>query len=144
MKRFLVLISLVTILFIPQAVLAVTPNLGKITPPASIKDIGVGAAGLGTFFSNIIEIIYVVGGIIFIFMLVFSAVQWLISGGDKEKVAQAKARLTYAIMGIVLLAVSFILIGTIGKITGFTLFQGQNNPPVTPTPYCQGSTCINP
>ena len=58
-------------------------------------------------------------------MVVISALQWIVSGGDKEAVAKARSRLTYAIIGIVLLALSFLILRVIGQITGFSFFKGS-------------------
>lgn len=101
---------------------------GQIIPPPPVSAIGSGAAGISQFLSRIIELIYIVAGIIFVFMVILSAIQWIISGGDKEAVSKARARLTYAIIGIVLLALAFVFIKLIGQITGFEFFAGQNNP----------------
>jgi hypothetical protein len=102
--------------------------LGKITPPEAIRDLGFGSAGISNVLSNVIQIIYVVAAIVFVFMVVISAFQWIISGGDKEKISQARSRLTNAIIGIFLLAVAFVIIRVVGQITGFEFFSGQNNP----------------
>jgi len=99
--------------------------LGKIIPPPQVIGLGVGAAGISRVLSNIIIIIFVVASILFVFMVVISALQWIVSGGDKEAVAKARSRLTYAIIGIVLLALSFLILRVIGQITGFSFFKGS-------------------
>lgn len=106
--------------------------LGKILPPIQVRSLGSGASGISNVLNNAIQLIYVVSGIIFIFMVVFSAVQLIMSGGDKEKIGQARQRLTYAIAGIVLLSIAFVLIKVVGQITGFTFFNGQNDQPYNP------------
>lgn len=98
---------------------------GQIIPPASIQFIGSGSSGISNLLSKIIELIYVVAGVVFVFMVIVSAFQWIVSGGDKEAVAKARGRLTYAIIGIIILALSFVIISTVGKITGFEFFAGQ-------------------
>lgn len=119
--------------------------LGKINPPIQVRNLGPGATGISNVLNNAIQIIYVIAGIIFIFMVVFSALQWIMSGGDKEKVGAARARLTYAIIGIVVLALAFVLIKIVGQITGFTFFVGQNTSnPGNPLSLIQrGGVCGN-
>lgn len=107
---------------------------GKITPPPQIGNIGFGAAGISNLLNKIIQLIYMGASVVFLFMIIFSAFQWITSGGDKEKVGQARARLTHAIIGITLLALAFVIARIIGGITGFNFFSGQNNVGVTPTP----------
>lgn len=101
---------------------------GRVTPPSPVAAIGFGAAGIGNFLTNVIILIYVVAAIVFVFMVVISAFQWIVSGGDKEKIAAARQRLTWAIVGITLLALAFVIINLIGQITGFKFFEGQTIP----------------
>lgn len=100
--------------------------IGKIEPPEQIGKLGFGADGLSNFLSRIIGLIFTAATIIFVFMVIITAVQWILSGGDKEAVAGARKRLTWAIIGIVFLALAFIIIKVIGQITGFEFFAGQN------------------
>jgi hypothetical protein len=95
---------------------------GKVQAPDFVNRIGFGAAGISTVLTNIIRLIYIVAGIIFVFMVIFSAVQWITSGGDKEKYGQARQRLTHAIIGIALLALAGVIITTLGNILGFEFF----------------------
>lgn len=85
-----------------------------------------GAGGIGFFLTQVIGLIYVAATIIFVFMILISGFQWIISGGDKEAVGKARGRLIWAIIGITILALAFVIIRAIGQITGFTFFEGQN------------------
>ncbi|MBI4037064.1 hypothetical protein HY385_01430 [Candidatus Daviesbacteria bacterium] len=103
---------------------AIDQVFGKISPPEQIKpltDLG-GAGGISQVLSSMVEIIYIVASIVFVFMVVISAFQWIISGGDKEAVGNARKRLTYAIIGIAMLALAFVILKAIGDITGFHFF----------------------
>lgn len=113
----------------PHFVLAqsVSDVFGQVVPPDPIKNLGFGAKGLSNVLSKIIQLIYTVAAVLFVFMVIISAVQWILSGGDKEAVGNARKRLTYATIGIVLLAIAFVIIRVIGQITGFEFFVGQNN-----------------
>jgi len=97
---------------------------GQITAPTQIQSIGSGAAGISNLLSKIIELLYIAAGLIFVFMVITSAFQWITSGVDKEAVSKARGRLTYAIIGIVIMALAFVIIRLIGQITGFTKFFG--------------------
>lgn len=98
---------------------------GEIIPPLAVQNLGFGALGISNLLSKIIQLIYMVAGIIFVFMVIISAVQWIVSGGDKEAVGKARGRLTWAVIGIVFLALAWVIISVIGTITGFTFFTGQ-------------------
>lgn len=98
---------------------------GKIPAPSPVQALGEGGIGIGKFLSNLIELIFIAAGIVFIFMLLWGAFAWLISGGEKEKLASAQQRILHAIIGLVLLAISFALISVIGTFTGFKLFEPE-------------------
>lgn len=127
MKKVNLIIATIYSFFIPTVTVfadQVEDVFGKVVPPAQVRpltDLG-GAGGLSFFLSRIIELIYVVAGLLFVFMLVFSALQWITSGGEKEAVGKARSRLTYAIIGIVLLSLTFVILRVIGQITGFSFF----------------------
>ncbi|MBI2021474.1 hypothetical protein HYS93_01155 [Candidatus Daviesbacteria bacterium] len=104
---------------------------GRVEPPPAISSIGFGSSGLGKFFGNIIKIIYAVAGIAFIFMIVWGAFQWIISGGDKESIAKARARIMQAIVGIVILALAALIITIFGNLTGFKFFNTASPPTAT-------------
>lgn len=87
-----------------------------------IRKGGEGAGGISLVLSNLINLIYVLATIIFVFMLIWGAFEWLTSGGDKEKVAAARSRLINAFIGIVLFAVAFAILRLVGTFTGFTFF----------------------
>lgn len=113
---------------------------GKVNPPDFIRNLGKGSVGIGNVLSNIITLIYIISGIVFLFMVVIGAFQWIISGGDKDKVAGARARITQAVIGIVLLALAFLIIGVIGQITGFKFFVGQGSSQSTSDRFTPPST----
>lgn len=99
--------------------------IGKINPPAEVSALGSGSAGINHLLGNMIQLIYAVAGVIFVFMVIISGVQWILSGGDKEAVGKARGRLTWAVIGIVFLALAWVIISVIGQVTGFTFFAGQ-------------------
>lgn len=101
-------------------------TFGKIPVPSPVAALGEGGIGIGNFLSSLISLIFTVSGIVFIFMLLWGAFSWLISGGEKEKLAAAQQRIIHAIIGLILIAISFALIGIIGAFTGFELFKGQS------------------
>lgn len=100
---------------------------GQIPLPGPIANIPglTGAAKLSSVLSTGIVLLYIFGSIAFVFMIVWAAIRWITSGGDKEAVASARKRITWAIIGLILLSLAFLIIGIIGNITGFSLFQGN-------------------
>ena len=102
-------------------------DLGKIIPPPVLEPFTgnkTGTQGFSLFLSNLIELIYALAGIVLVFMLVWGAWEWLVSGGDKEKIAAARSRIIHAIIGLMLFAIAFAVIGALGTFTGFKFFEG--------------------
>lgn len=68
-----------------------------------------------------LSVIVVVVAIIFFFMLVVGGVQWITSGGDEKKVAAARAQITNALIGLVIVFASWAIVSLLGSIFGFSL-----------------------
>lgn len=96
---------------------------GNITPPKALQNLGFGSIGISSFANALIGLIYMLAAVIFVFILLWGAIEWLMSGGDKEKVGSAQKRLTNAIIGIIILGVTFAILDLIGIFTGFTFFN---------------------
>lgn len=68
---------------------------------------------------NSIILLFTVGGIGAVIYFIWGTVDWILSGGDKEKVANARKKMTHALIGLALMALSFVIIRTVGSIVGF-------------------------
>lgn len=89
-------------------------NTGGDGSPASFSD-------LNTLFETIVSGILSLGGIVLLIMLLLGGFKYITSGGDPKAAEGAKNTITYAIVGLVLLVGSYILLQTIGVITGVDL-----------------------
>jgi hypothetical protein len=59
---------------------------------------------------TLINVLYVVGVVAFFFMLVIGGIQWLSSGGDQQALANAKARIQHAVIGLTILMSAFAIV----------------------------------
>jgi len=64
---------------------------------------------VGQLISTGITVVIAIGTIIFFVFLVAGGIQWLTSGGDKAKVQQARDHITNALIGLVILALSWAI-----------------------------------
>jgi len=60
--------------------------------------------------------------ILCIFFIIWSGIQWITAGGDKNGVEQARARLTYSIVGLIVAFVAYFVVGIIGTIFHISFF----------------------
>lgn len=61
-------------------------------------------------FTNITNTILYIVGIIAIIMLIFGGIRYITSGGDKQKVTDAKNTILYAIVGLVIALLAFAIV----------------------------------
>lgn len=118
MKAILAFLILI-FLFLPNSIYAQI-GLQRDKAPKGIIAPGSGESGkaLGTLVQNTIIIFFSVGAIGFIIMFLWGAVDWILSGGDKEKIAAARKRITTAIVGLTLLSLTFLIMLVAGQILG--------------------------
>jgi len=94
-------------------------TLGTISNPV-IGDLGkqTGVSFFQKLLPAAISLVFIGGSIIFFFMLVMGAIQWISSGGDKQALEGARSKLTNALIGIVILFSSFAIIKLIEMFFG--------------------------
>jgi len=86
-----------------------TEKLGTILPTGNIND----------FVVRIINAVTVVLGVIMVAMLVYGGAMYLTSAGNQERVESGKKAITYAVIGIAIVAAARIIAEfVIGAVTG--------------------------
>jgi hypothetical protein len=79
--------------------------------------------GFETIFGRVVSVALGFGGVVLLIMLIAGGFQFITAGGDPQKVEQAKKTLTYAIAGIILLALAFLILRFISTFTGVDVTQ---------------------
>ena len=79
--------------------------------------------GLEGVFQNTISVALGFGGIVLFVMLVAGGLQYITAAGDPKAVDQAQKTLTYAIFGMVFLALSYLVLVLIKNFTGVDVTQ---------------------
>lgn len=100
------------------------PNVFQITQPQGYGiNVSPGNTSgefiVGTIVKNVVTLLFTVGGIGTVIYFIWGAVDWILSGGDKEKISNARKKMTHALIGLALLSLSFVIIRTVGQVTGF-------------------------
>ena len=70
--------------------------------------------------SFIILLLLTVAVLLAFFFLIFGGLRWMLSQGDKKKVEEAQKTVTYAIIGLIVVFLSFFILNLIG----FAFIQG--------------------
>ncbi len=121
-KKYIVLLFVfIGLLGIPGIALAI-PNPPPPPPPSSTACTGDIAelADLECLFGRFLGYLIPMAGLIFFFMFLLGGYKYITSGGDPKAVAAAHSTLTYAVFGLILAAVSYLLIYIISYLTGNT------------------------
>lgn len=86
---------------------------GKINPPAGVTP---GVAGLGNLVGAMLRLLVIVAGVWALFNIILAGYQFIQAGGDSKAVAGAWARIWQSLVGIIIVAASFLFAAIIGQI----------------------------
>jgi len=68
------------------------------------------------YFIRIWQFIIFVGGLAVLVYLIWGAFDWIIAGGDQSKISKGRDRMVQAVIGMILLAGSFVIIQFINSV----------------------------
>jgi len=89
--------------------------------PSNLKN-SAGNYGLGII--NIaLGLLFLAATLLALIMIIIAGIAWITSGGDKEAIQKARGRLTYSIIGLVVVFISFFLVNTIGSFFGIQILS---------------------
>ncbi len=77
------------------------------------------------FLSSLIGFLTVLGAIFFIVQLILAAFKWLTAGGDSGQVEKARNQIIQAVLGLVIIVLSYGLIELVGSLLGLDLINLQ-------------------
>jgi hypothetical protein len=93
-----------------QKLLSLTlPGSTTIAPPPGIPDGG----NLGGILNWVVIALGIVAVLAALFFLLWGGIKWITSGGDKEKVDSARGTITYAIIGLVIVILGYVIVSFI-------------------------------
>lgn len=111
--------------------LASNANFGNnpIQPPSA--GYGAGSATSGNtaatnfelLISNVISLLTVVAGIFFLLYFVLGGVNWVNASGDSGKIQKARDQMIQGVLGMIIIAISYGLLGVVGTFVGIDLLH---------------------
>ena len=103
---------------VPRAYAAITNSAvpGGNSPTDSPKQFAITIATLW-------QTIIIVGGLAFILYFLWGGLQWIMAGGEKGKIEEARAKITQGLIGLAILAASFVIVKFIQGAIGLDLLN---------------------
>jgi|SRR5579884_483375 len=101
------------------------PGNQTFNPPAGLPSGGLNL--VSKIIGNVSTILIILAVVLSLFFLIWAGMQWVTSGGDKTKLAAARARLTWAIIGLVIVFGAFFILNVIGYIFKVNLLSFSAN-----------------
>lgn len=84
----------------------------EVTPPSGIP--AGGLSYLQIILQNFLTIFFIAGAFFLVIYIVWAGIQWISSGGDKQKIATARGRLTWAIIGFIVIMIALFIVSAVG------------------------------
>lgn len=89
----------------------------RVAQPGGVKTTGT----TGALIASALQIIFIFAGLAVLVFIVWAAFDWITSGGDKEKVAGARRKITNAIIGLFLLALAYFIAALVSDLVGIPI-----------------------
>ena len=70
------------------------------------------------FFQTVVNNLIILGAFLALLMVIFAGIQWIMSKGDPERVASARRRFMFAIIGLVVMLGAFFIVRVIVTLSG--------------------------
>lgn len=121
MKKFLQKVALTLVAFVFSTALISAASPTPTPTPSSSSDLSTDMMNpnrngnikvpnnASTMLKNIISLVFVIAAMITFAYLVYGAISWITSGGDKSKVEAARNRITSAVIGLLILAATWAI-----------------------------------
>lgn len=94
-----------------------TSSLLKFKPevgiPGFLEEQEVGEFLLGNFLAELYKYLIGLSGIVVVIILILGAFEWVLAGGDRNKIGKAKERIKNAFIGMILISCSYLILYTI-------------------------------
>lgn len=81
------------------------------------------ASQFATTYATLWQTIIIVGGLAFILFFLWGGLQWIMAGGDKSKIEEARGKITQGLIGLAILAASFVIVKFVQTAVGLDLLN---------------------
>lgn len=84
----------------------------EVKPPSGFPSGGLG--NLQTFVSNILTLFIITGAFLLVIYIIWGGIQWITSGGDKQKLSAARGRIIWASIGFIIMMIAVFILNAVG------------------------------
>lgn len=91
---------------------------GIYNPVLNIYGQGSGAELLAKLIAQFLSLAFIIAGVVLLAMILIAGVEWMMAGGDQNKLKSAQGRLTNALIGFIILVAARAILGFIADILG--------------------------
>lgn len=92
----------------------------KVWPASCLKDGVPKLDCIPYVFNNVVNAFLLFSGVVALFLIAYSGIRLILSGGDPKQITAARGMMTYAIVGLIVVLMSFAIVFFIGYITNTT------------------------
>lgn len=92
-----------------------------IKPPSQVPTGGIET--VGKMIQVGLSLLFITTILLTLFFIITAGIYWITSGGDKEKLSKARARITYAIIGLIVAFSAFFIVNLVGGFVGVDLLN---------------------
>jgi len=93
---------------------------------------------LGTILTWAIRMIFLFAGLIVAYNIIQGGLDWVQSGGEKDKVEKAQKKITASIIGLIILFATIAVVGLVERVFGVGLGLTIG---ITFPSFCNGAAC---
>lgn len=86
---------------------------GKVTPPPGSGSFSDPVQGVSSILVNGIKLFLIMASLFMLGYMLWGALDWIISSGEKERVAKAQNKIQNAVIGLFVIVISFALFSVI-------------------------------
>jgi len=89
----------------------------------AIPDMPKGASGFARYIAIIWQVLVIFGGLAVLLWIIWGALDWIMAGGNAERLKSAKDKISNGILGLAILVLSFLIVKLISAITGLNILN---------------------
>jgi hypothetical protein len=122
MKKYLALLAPAAYLTLASSALATDTAINSPCGTGNFSALcNLSASSLGPLVGSLLQFIFVIAVLVALFFLVYGGFRWLVSSGDKTQVAAAREHIVAAIIGLVIIFLSYFILSILLGFFGISL-----------------------